>query len=180
MPLLYGEGRRAFYRLQEEILRHSEDLSILAWTHPAYDSGSEEELTGRRRQFETSTYREPLEAGVFADNPSSFQRPLIEHVNSTTSERIIYRISSNVPRSGWPQGRYDPPILTSRGIKVTLLTRDVGENRFWAWIFVSLQESASRNLDCGKSLLLCLKLRQVETVSNVPSDTPLVVRLQVR
>jgi hypothetical protein len=32
MPLLYGEGRKAFARLQENILRTSPDLSILAWS----------------------------------------------------------------------------------------------------------------------------------------------------
>jgi hypothetical protein len=31
MPMLYGEGRKAFQRLQEEILRISSDLSIFAW-----------------------------------------------------------------------------------------------------------------------------------------------------
>ncbi|KAK2043744.1 HET-domain-containing protein [Colletotrichum somersetense] len=31
MPLLYGEGSRAFNRLQQEILRMTEDLSILLW-----------------------------------------------------------------------------------------------------------------------------------------------------
>ncbi|KAI0854997.1 heterokaryon incompatibility protein-domain-containing protein [Xylaria cubensis] len=31
MPLLYGEGDRAFHRLQEEIIRTSNDLSIFAW-----------------------------------------------------------------------------------------------------------------------------------------------------
>jgi hypothetical protein len=31
MPLLYGEGNRAFIRLQEEILQHSNDESIFAW-----------------------------------------------------------------------------------------------------------------------------------------------------
>jgi hypothetical protein len=31
MPLLYGEGRKAFLRLQEEIMRTSTDLSILLW-----------------------------------------------------------------------------------------------------------------------------------------------------
>lgn len=31
MPLLYGEGNKAFIRLQEEILRGSEDQSIFAW-----------------------------------------------------------------------------------------------------------------------------------------------------
>lgn len=32
MPLLYGEGDRAFVRLQEEIVRNTNDLTILAWT----------------------------------------------------------------------------------------------------------------------------------------------------
>jgi hypothetical protein len=31
MLLLYGEGRRAFIRLQEEIMRNSDDQSIFAW-----------------------------------------------------------------------------------------------------------------------------------------------------
>lgn len=31
MPLLYGEGSRAFLRLQEEIARESNDLSLFAW-----------------------------------------------------------------------------------------------------------------------------------------------------
>ena len=35
MPLLYGEGKeRAFRRLQEEIMRYSDDHSIFAWTSP--------------------------------------------------------------------------------------------------------------------------------------------------
>lgn len=40
MPLLYGEGERAFRRLQEEIIRYSDDLSIFAW--PGYISGYDE------------------------------------------------------------------------------------------------------------------------------------------
>jgi hypothetical protein len=31
MPLLYGEGQKAFTRLQEEIIKVSEDYSIFAW-----------------------------------------------------------------------------------------------------------------------------------------------------
>lgn len=33
MPLLYGEGTKAFTRLQEEIIRHTDDQSIFAWEH---------------------------------------------------------------------------------------------------------------------------------------------------
>jgi hypothetical protein len=36
MPLLYGEGQRAFVRLQEEIIKRSDDITIFAWrTQPA-------------------------------------------------------------------------------------------------------------------------------------------------
>ncbi|KAL7621474.1 hypothetical protein AAE478_008797 [Parahypoxylon ruwenzoriense] len=38
MPLLYGEGDKAFVRLQEEILRETEDHSILCWTVPSFSS----------------------------------------------------------------------------------------------------------------------------------------------
>jgi hypothetical protein len=34
MPLLYGEGKAAFIRLQEEIIKHSNDTSIFFWTLP--------------------------------------------------------------------------------------------------------------------------------------------------
>jgi len=34
MPLLYGEGGRAFIRLQEEIIRHSNDHTIFCWSWP--------------------------------------------------------------------------------------------------------------------------------------------------
>jgi hypothetical protein len=32
MPLLYGEGNKAFVRLQQEIIKYSDDESIFAWT----------------------------------------------------------------------------------------------------------------------------------------------------
>ncbi|RYP50462.1 hypothetical protein DL769_010947 [Monosporascus sp. CRB-8-3] len=34
MPLLYGEGREAFLRLQQEIIKRSDDQSIFAWSYP--------------------------------------------------------------------------------------------------------------------------------------------------
>jgi hypothetical protein len=39
MPLLYGEGRRAFRRLQEEIIRTTDDQSILAWKPTDHGAG---------------------------------------------------------------------------------------------------------------------------------------------
>ncbi|PIL28773.1 hypothetical protein GSI_08817 [Ganoderma sinense ZZ0214-1] len=40
MPTLYGEGNRAFQRLQEEILRRIPDQSLFAWTSLPFDSRS--------------------------------------------------------------------------------------------------------------------------------------------
>lgn len=53
MPLLYGEGDKAFIRLQEEIIKRSDDHSIFAWC----DTGSH-----------YSSYH-----GLLADSPSFFQ-----------------------------------------------------------------------------------------------------------
>jgi hypothetical protein len=34
MPLLYSEKKNAFIRLQEEIMKHSDDQSLFAWGQP--------------------------------------------------------------------------------------------------------------------------------------------------
>ncbi|KAH8911235.1 HET-domain-containing protein [Coniochaeta sp. PMI_546] len=48
MPLLYGEGEKAYTRLQHEIIRHSNDLSIFGWSPSASPLGLEYRA-GRRR-----------------------------------------------------------------------------------------------------------------------------------
>ncbi|KAH8784158.1 heterokaryon incompatibility protein-domain-containing protein [Hyaloscypha sp. PMI_1271] len=53
MPMLYGEGDRAFIRLQEEIIRSSPDQSIFAW-----ESGSWEDQRG----------------GLLASSPAAFSK----------------------------------------------------------------------------------------------------------
>ena len=52
MDLRYGEGTKAFERLQEEIMKHSDDESLFAWTDP--------------------TAPKHLEHGLLADSPSQF------------------------------------------------------------------------------------------------------------
>ncbi|KAI0522107.1 HET domain protein [Xylaria bambusicola] len=51
MPMLYGEGQRAFLRLQEEIVKETNDLSLFAWKATSADQ----------------RYR-----GIFARSPSEF------------------------------------------------------------------------------------------------------------
>ncbi|KAI1175536.1 HET-domain-containing protein [Nemania sp. FL0916] len=53
MPMLYGEGaEKAFLRLQEELMKESDDQSLFAWVSPS---------SPRQRRF-----------GLFANSPSSF------------------------------------------------------------------------------------------------------------
>jgi hypothetical protein len=52
MPMLYGEGPKAFVRLQEEILKESEDHSLFCW----------------RAASDAVPYR-----GIFADSPDEFR-----------------------------------------------------------------------------------------------------------
>ena len=47
MPTVYGEGRNAFFRLQEEIMKRTPDTSLFAWGNcirewPTYDGGDNE------------------------------------------------------------------------------------------------------------------------------------------
>ncbi|KAI1792384.1 HET-domain-containing protein [Ganoderma leucocontextum] len=80
MPTLYGEGRRAFRRLQEEILRRIPDQSLLAWGNP--ERGPEED----RPPFLSSVGRPPFvnASSLFATSPRDFHAsgsitPFIDH-----------------------------------------------------------------------------------------------------
>lgn len=46
MPLLYGEGKRAFIRLQEEICRQTDDQSLFAWISVSIEGGFSTNLCG--------------------------------------------------------------------------------------------------------------------------------------
>lgn len=65
MPLLYGEGERAFIRLQEEIMRVSDDQSLFAWGEP------ESTLTLPSESHERMGTTNQLR-GLFASSPSEF------------------------------------------------------------------------------------------------------------
>ena len=68
MPALYGEGRNAFRRLQEEIMKTSEDSSIFAWgdfLHDAIDI-----VENVRPEYRHIV--QLVASGLFAPAPSSF------------------------------------------------------------------------------------------------------------
>jgi hypothetical protein len=91
MPLLYGEGKKAFIRLQEEILKTSEDQSLFAWS-PSPDE---------RSTFDEWDRRSALGVGIsmFAEHPREFAQ--------------AFRIYGQTPQG-------EPTTVTNKGVKMHL------------------------------------------------------------
>ncbi len=78
MPTLYGEGRKAFQRLQEEIMRQSPDTTLFAWGHRC----TWDDLIHLRAEDPLSC--NDTDYHLFATSPSLFQNGShIRFVDST-------------------------------------------------------------------------------------------------
>ena len=110
MPMLYGEGKKAFHRLQLEIIRMSNDQSIFAWgCHKTYvRTGS-----------------------ILADDPSFFED--CRRMELMDQDKFIQCLKERgVPRKELPSiedDRFSTFPITNRGIHIWLFLRpDVGSN----------------------------------------------------
>ncbi|EPE02699.1 het domain-containing protein [Ophiostoma piceae UAMH 11346] len=68
MPLIYGEGHRAFQRLQEEILKISTDFTLFGWA-PSEGEDQKQQRPGNNTNTGTTTPCMPL----LASSPRQFQ-----------------------------------------------------------------------------------------------------------
>jgi hypothetical protein len=94
IPMIYGEGQKAFRRLQEEIIRQSNDLTIFAWQH---------ESDGR-----------PLggSSPLLATSPGDFA------LHSTRRSRDLLRTLR--PEHGWKWSETNPEYaITNKGLRIT-------------------------------------------------------------
>ncbi|KAK5680567.1 hypothetical protein LTS10_007499 [Elasticomyces elasticus] len=101
LPLIYGEGERAFVRLQEEIVRRSTDHTIFTWNVPRWS------------QSTTRFAPSPTPTALFAPSPSSFD----DAVNGSLTE--CYR---NL--SGWVES-YE---VTNHGLEISLPLIECGSS----------------------------------------------------
>jgi len=144
MPLLYGEGKRAFRRLQEELLRVDEDYTLFAWD-----------------AFSTSG-----EPGVFAiesllaTSPSDFETFLPEHDLVSVELGGVHKaiLRDNLSKTCFsvlpPPEDHSPPRLTSRGCHLSLPLFRYEESSWYGCL-------ACWERPKSDSLLLCVMLRQV-------------------
>lgn len=112
MPLIYGEGGRAFLRLQEHILQQSDDHTIFAW------------------RAATPPTDPDMIYGLFAQSPREFhnfvdkshRKGLPEYKIHSRFDRLVRVWGSKVPQ--------DPITISNKGIHVTSLVK--GLRQPWA------------------------------------------------
>ncbi|KAI1393202.1 uncharacterized protein F4822DRAFT_3573 [Hypoxylon trugodes] len=93
MPLLYGEGKKAFLRLQEEIMKTSDDQTLFAWGLPQeFEPAS---LDNRQLRY-TSQLR-----GLLAESPLEFMTS--HDIRPLSSPQFVM-----------------PPIIFSNGVRIEL------------------------------------------------------------
>lgn len=150
MPLLYGEGRQAFRRLQEEILRVEEDYTLFVWSTTIPDNWS--------TAYPTSQHYHTDIGGMLARKPSDFGEFVAKPIwSSSWHDHWLPDCLSVDPFKYLPESQdHLPPHLTSRGVRLSLpLTRGEKERDYWACITM---------LSAHKHYwhMLCVLLQRVE------------------
>jgi hypothetical protein len=131
MPMLYGEGRRAFIRLQEEIIKQTEDSTIFAWE--ANDTGDPH--INRR--------------GIFAHSPSEFSAWKLVHIFPLDIFAIDPRRQPDT---------HSPPLLTSRGLVINypVLSCTSGScHTYLVWVASFFPKS---DVNWEEPTILCIRL----------------------
>jgi hypothetical protein len=117
MPLIYGEGQRAFYRLQKEIMKTTEDYTMLAWGLSKFLS-NKHHWRAVQNPLKLVDPRRPL-----ADSPNDFE---LHNRSLWTYSKLLPDSSGAVAAQGSPIADDTPPLITSRGLRVSLLLRQSG------------------------------------------------------
>lgn len=168
MPLLYGEGPRAFRRLQEAIMNMTEDYTIFAWNWPRHSN----ELIPGAHQLGSSL-------GILASSPDRFDEQQFQELVCMKSYSTLQRTTRNLhfqPRLGihnlLPGGSLSPPILTSRGITMDVLivctTKTINHQKEHYCLTWSESD--------GQILLLCISLNRFIQQGALKNEHPVYTR----
>lgn len=101
LPMLYGEGSKAFIRLQEEIMRSTDDQSLFAWA-----------IRGATADYSSSS-------GLLAPSPAAFA-PTGNVVPSTSPDFVKRAETPADGRISQPLGTH---VMTNRGLNIALHVR---------------------------------------------------------
>ncbi|PVH68682.1 HET-domain-containing protein, partial [Cadophora sp. DSE1049] len=104
MPLLYGEGKRAFARLQEEILKETDDHSLFAWIIYPTSNRNNPDLENACGSVPSAPNSEQSFLSILAESPANFRY---------TGKVVPYPSGS----------RSHPCSMTSRGLSIDVRLR---------------------------------------------------------
>jgi hypothetical protein len=140
MPLIYGEGRQnAFLRIQEHILKVSEDYSIFSWTAPLKNGYIPlrfkecSTLAESPQMFNSRPIPDWDEKRVLKLFPSDYQPDILHPVEYSTIKSVQHESLSSFReevkhRTVYPklmQGAAHPSQLTSRGVRTHLFVKEI-------------------------------------------------------
>ncbi|KAE9370893.1 HET-domain-containing protein [Stipitochalara longipes BDJ] len=128
MPMIYGEGEKAFLRLQHEIIKGSTDQSLFAWTRMiTYDAPEDWDENYSRQE------------GAFARSPADFARcgSVVQSDSAHNPEFTLtnkgLRIEVDLDRSGDFGGfstAYLNCLASPNGFRLGILLREVEADQF--------------------------------------------------
>ena len=152
MPLLYGEGERAFIRLQEEIVRSSDDQSLFAWTSPDKNeelrglfARSPDEFAGSSDIFPFRDWKTSLPYSI-TNKGLSIQVPLFARF---VEDEMEYYAALECQRSG----NYDGPV------RILLRRVAEGSDQF-VRAYPGILEDFHANTDLRSATLQTIYIRQ--------------------
>ena len=98
MPLLYGEGRRAFTRLQETVLRDRGDHSLFAFVaNPAKDEAFNTVLADGPRVFEQSGHVKLLRAELATGGPITINSSVVRFDGWSVELDCVQEVWPSIP-----------------------------------------------------------------------------------
>jgi len=130
MPLLYGEGRRAFQRLQEEIIKTVEDYTIFTWT-AALDSAQSLPMISDDQNYRNKS--------LFARDTADFRRKADS--SWTYSDLIQIQLGQSGPTAEILVTHNEPPTLTGRGLRICLPLLHLHNDEYLAFTYCKVRST---------------------------------------
>jgi hypothetical protein len=152
MPLLYGEGDHAFIRLQEEIMKTSEDYTLFAW--PA---------SHRAGPWYDKVMWPDRPVGLLATSVDRFQALRSSEENRDLmqmSELRPHAVLKEVPDIPEDSATLsEPPMLSGRGLRISLpISERSKHGTYKVYLLCGLVSWSQKQLGAG---FVCITLREV-------------------
>ena len=169
MPIIYGEGNRAFLRLQMEIMQQIPDQTLFVWSNGCYSTMNLDVLHPARRlylQYSPRAADEPASA-LLANSPRCFARfgPVDGSAHSSvlrsiSPEDLARRVGK--PNRAWPSCSINPygvrtrlPLIRLSRVPASLVRPRSASDQWFNQLHLALLACESRCMEGSILAMLC-------------------------